>query len=40
MLNVPLTKLLKYGFGLENIDDFDQANIMDAQMDEVKNYLF
>ncbi|KAF7630859.1 hypothetical protein Mgra_00008872 [Meloidogyne graminicola] len=34
MLTVELMKLLKYGFNLDNFDDFDQANIMDAQMDE------
>uniref|UniRef100_A0A1I8BFA5 Eyes absent homolog n=1 Tax=Meloidogyne hapla TaxID=6305 RepID=A0A1I8BFA5_MELHA len=34
MLNMALTKLLEYGFNLDNFDDFDQSNIMDAQMDE------
>uniref|UniRef100_A0A914M9S4 Eyes absent homolog n=1 Tax=Meloidogyne incognita TaxID=6306 RepID=A0A914M9S4_MELIC len=34
MLNEALSKLLEHVFNLENFDDFDQTNIMDAEMDE------
>ncbi|CAK5124756.1 unnamed protein product [Meloidogyne enterolobii] len=34
MLNEALSKVLEHVFNLENFDDFDQSNIMDAEMDE------
>nr|CAD2166241.1 unnamed protein product [Meloidogyne enterolobii] len=34
MLNEALSKVLEHVFNLENFDDFDQTNIMDAEMDE------